>query len=69
MWWHAWRRHRAQKVRLTTRESETFEGVLAYRGSREYVLALASLYDASDRPHTLGWTEIPRERVLCVVKL
>lgn len=68
-WWHVWRRHRAQKVRVTTHTDETFEGVLAWRGGRHYQLALAGLYDAGDTLHTLGWVEIPRENVLCVVAL
>lgn len=68
-WWHVWRRHRAQKIRLTTLNGETFEGVLAWRAGRHYQLALAGLYDAGDTLQKLGWVEVPRERVLCVVSL
>jgi len=69
MWWHVWRKHHARKVRLTTHSGEAFEGVLAWRAGRHYQLALAGIYDARDAFQPLGWTEVPRENVLCVVAL
>jgi len=71
-WWHAWRKHHARRVRLATHTDETYEGVWAYRGGGDHVLASASIYTAQNKLELLGgrpWTKIPSGNVLHVVFL
>lgn len=72
MWWHVWRKHHAQRVRLATHTDETYEGVWAYRGGGDHVLASAQIYTAQNTLEALGgrpWTKIPSANVLHVVYL